>query len=378
MMTRLLLYAYAIGIRSSRRIEKCTYDDLGFRYLSADQHSDHDTIAAFRQQHLGALSALFVQALQLCRRTGLVRLGTLAIDGTKIQTNASVSRSLRHQRLCEEEQRLQKLMKHLLQEAAETDAEDARWGKGEPADPLPPHLAKAEERLQRIRQAKLELEQEAQRRLAELSAEHPPQKAGRPRKRTSPKCSAEERARHRKARQRICAAMAGQTRHYNLTDPDSRVMQDNGLKAIVQSYNAQLAVDGHAQIIVETEVTQHVNDKQQLAPMAKAPQQPLGALPEAVLADAGYWSYEQLAEVARAGMQALVSPDAVYRPGKSRVRADHPLVREMREKLASAGGRALYALRKAIVEPVVGHVKAQRCFRRFSCRGLTKVQREWK
>ncbi len=162
MMTRLLLYAYALGVASSRAIEKATYDNLAFRYLSADQHPDHDTIAHFRQQHLEALGNLFAQALALCQRAGLVQLGVLAIDGTKIKAAASKRESMRLNTMREQEQRLEALVKQILQQAETTDAEeDMRWGKEGPADPLPPGLDRAQERLRRLREAKAALEEEA-------------------------------------------------------------------------------------------------------------------------------------------------------------------------------------------------------------------------
>src|SRR5258706_14231313 len=179
MLTRLLLYGYATGRTSSRRIEQATYDDVAFRYLAADQHPDHDTIAQFRQRHLKALAGLFAQALRLCQRAGLVKLGTVAIDGTKLQANASPAQSLRYQRLEEEEKRLQAIVEEMLSEAGRVDAEeDARWGKGQRAEALPPELATAAGRLEKIRQAKRELEQEAQQQLAEASQQHHPGQPG--------------------------------------------------------------------------------------------------------------------------------------------------------------------------------------------------------
>ena len=248
MLTRVLLYAYCVGISSSRRIEQATYDDLAFRYLSADQHPDHDTIAAFRQQHLDALAGLFAQALNLCRRAGLIRLGVIAIDGTKLQANASAGRSLRYQDLDQQERRLRRIVEGLLSEAQRVDAEeDARWGKGQPADPLPPELATMQGRLERIRQAKGELEQEAQQRFQEAMRQHRPGKAGRPRKgETRPESSAAQRERNKQRFHRARRQAASPTRHYNFTDPDSRMVYDNGLRTVVQGYNAQLAVDGHA------------------------------------------------------------------------------------------------------------------------------------
>ena len=180
MLTRLLLYGYATGLTSSRRIEKATYDSVPFRYLAADQHPDHDTIANFRRQHLEALAALFVEALQLCRKAGLVKLGNVAIDGTKIKASASRSRGKTHARMSEEERKLGELVKQWMEQADASDSdEDARLGKGNNDADLPEKLARANERIARLRQAKKELEEEARERLEEAKREYPPRKRGR-------------------------------------------------------------------------------------------------------------------------------------------------------------------------------------------------------
>ena len=182
LMTRLLLYGYCIGITSSRKIEKATYDDLAFRYLSADQHPDHDTLAAFRQEHLEALSGLFLQALRLCQKAGLVKLGNVAIDGTKLKANASTHRSVDYQKIGEREQHWRSEVERLLNQAQQTDQEeDQRFGVGQPADPLPNDLANAQKRLQRLQQAKMELEREAEEQLQAVAA-LPLRKRGRPSK----------------------------------------------------------------------------------------------------------------------------------------------------------------------------------------------------
>ena len=171
MLTRLLLYGYCMGVTSSRRIERATYDDVAFRYLAADQHPDHGTIANFRQQHLAALAGLFVQALRLCQRAGLVKLGNVDIDGTKMLANASTRRSVPYDKICEREQYWKETVNGLLAEAQRTDEqEDARYGKEKPADTLPPELAQAQSRLRRLREAKDELEREAREKLERLAA----------------------------------------------------------------------------------------------------------------------------------------------------------------------------------------------------------------
>ncbi len=379
MMTRVLLYAYAIGVRSSRAMEKATYDDVAFRYLSADRHPDHDTIASFRQQHLEALGKLFVQALQLCRRAGLVRLGLLAIDGTKVQAQASKRESMRLKAIGEEEQRLEALVKEILQDAAKADAEeDVRWGKGQPANPLPPGLDRAQERLRRLREAKQILEKEAADQLAEAEAAHSKRKPG-PRSKGTPEPTepAWQREKSKQALQRARKAVSGETRNYNFTDPDSRLMRDAVSGTAIQAYNAQLAVDAEKQIVVAAAVTQQETDRQQLAPMAEAARSALETMPENVVADAGYWSYSQLLHPIFKDTNLVIPPGGCGSVGNTTLKATNPLVQAMREKLATAVGKRLYAARQGIVEPVFAYLKERRGFRRFSFRGLKKVQAEW-
>jgi transposase len=377
MLTRVLLYGYCVGVRSSRRMEKATYDDVAFRYLSADQHPDHDTIAHFRREHLGALANLFVQALRLCQQAGLVKLGVVALDGTKILANASGLKSMKHAAMEAEAQRLQTLVETMFADAEQMDAaEDARWGKGQREQTLPPELAQAQDRLERLRQAKGELEQEAQQKLAE--ADYPDRKVGRPKAGSRREALSQQEYEKRKVRRRRARSEALQpSRNYNFTDPDARMMHDNGTKRIVTAYNAQLAVDAARQVIVAAELTQQVNDLQQLVPMTDALKRTVGALPETLLADAGYWDSASIEHPLLAPLNLLVSPDAGAGWKQNRMLAN-PLAQRMRQALAQPVGRALYRLRKSTVEPVIGRIKEQRRFRRFSFRGLTQVSAEWK
>jgi transposase len=371
LLTRVLLYGYAIGVTSSRRIERATQDELAFRYLAADQHPDHDTIAAFRREHLEALGGLFVQALRLCQKAGLVKLGNVAIDGTKMLANASTHRSVPYQKLSEREQHWK-------------DTVDRQWGQGQPADPLPAELAQAHSRLERIRRAKAELEQEAQQELEAAQQNFTPGKPGRPRKDAAAAAPPEDpqqkqsaKLRFRRARQHA----AHPTRQYNFVDPDSRVMRDNARKCFVQAYNAQVAADAHAQVIVAAELTQQVVDRHQLLPLVQAVREATGSPPEAVTADAGYWDTLSLRDPALAGIDVLVSPDAQPLSPDARLPPTAPHnqdARRMRERLASETGKALYSMRKAIVEPVFGQIKEVRNLRRFRLRGLQQASGEWK
>ena len=382
MLTRLLLYGYCVGITSSRRIERATYDDVAFRYLAADQHPDHDTIANFRREHLLALAGLFVQALRLCQKAGLVKLGNVAIDGTKILANASTSRSVGYKKLTERVQYWQETVNRLLAEAERTDErEDQRYGKGQPADPLPTELAQAQSRLERLRQAKAELEREAKQRLEELKKTTPARRRGRPRKEDGPVNDSEEQQKAKKQLQRARRNAAQPSRQYNFVDPDSRVMHDNARKCFVQSYNAQLAVDSQAQVIVAAELTQQPNDREQLLPMVRAIQQTNGRKPGVITADAGYWDTCSLRDPVLEGIEMLVSPDAEPQTPGAPLSPHVPNnadSQRMRELLSSESGKAAYALRKATVEPVFGQIKEIRGIRRFRFRSLQRASGEWK
>src|SRR5271157_3039200 len=274
MMMRVLLYGYCIGSYSSRKIEAKTYEDIAFRYLAADEHPDHSTLAEFRKRHLEALAGLFCQALQLCEKAGLVKLGHVAIDGSKIQGNASKHKAMSYERMSEAEKKLQAEVEALLRRAEAVDAaEDEQYGKDQAGDELPAELARRESRLAKIRAAKAELEAEARQKAEEKQA------------------AAEVQIEQR--REQVPDPKAQR----NFTDPESRIMPDGSHKgSFVQGYNAQLAVDGKAQVIVAAEVTQQSNDQQQLVPMLEQVKQNVGAQPQAVSADAGYWNGKQVGD----------------------------------------------------------------------------------
>lgn len=385
LLTRLLLYGYSVGITSSRALEKATYDHVAFRYLAADQHPDHDTIASFRQRHLEVLASLFLQALRLCHKAGLVKLGNVALDGTKILANASTHRSVTYQQLKEREEHWKAVITRLLTEAEETDRrEDRQFGPRQNGDPLPEELAHAQSRLKRIQQAKAELEKEAQQRLVAVTSRQTERKPGRPRKDaigTLAAADPQQRDKEKKRRQRARREVAAPTRQYNFVDPDSRVMRDNARKCFVQAYNAQIAVDAHRQVIVAAEITQQVIDREQLLPMVESIRSSALALPQTILADAGYWDSASLRDLSRQGVQVLISPDSQVQPSGIPLSATVPKNEEatrMRELLLTPAGRAVYRLRQATVEPVFGYIKEARGLRRFRFRGLTRVAWEWK
>ncbi|HSB69314.1 MAG TPA: IS1182 family transposase [Candidatus Methylomirabilis sp.] len=376
LLVKLLLYGYCTGKPSSRQLERATYEEIPYRVLAANQHPDHDTIAAFRQTHLPALAALFAQVLRLCQRAGLVQLGHVALDGTKVLANASKHKAMSYGRMTETEQRLEAEIAALLAEAQRVDAaEDAQAGKGKRGDELPAELARRESRLAKIREAKAALEAEAKARAAEAAAEgqaklaereRKTRETGRPPKGRPPTVPDPTQATPKPKAQR------------NFTDPESRIMKDGATKSYVQAYNAQAAVDGTAQVIVAAAVTQEANDKQQLVPMLTAVEANCGAPPTVVSGDAGYFSEAAVMDSSLGGIALYIPPDRQKHGEALPPPANDGTVRSMmRAKLQTAAGHAVYALRKAIVEPVFGQIKGARGFRRFSFRGVAKVQAEW-
>jgi transposase len=378
MLTRLLLYGYAIGESSSRRLEQATYDSVAFRYLAANQHPDHDTIASFRQQHLESLSRLFVQALRLCQKAGLVTLGHVAIDGTKLQANASSHKSMSYERLGEQERYWKEQVDKLLRHACEVDEEERR--QQQRCDELPVELAQAQSRLKRLEQAKHELEQEVQQKLEEAKREWSSRgKRGRPRKGEEPALHTKDCPKARKRYYRALRNVACPSRAQNLTDPDSRQMHDNGRGCMVQGYNAQIAVDAETQVIVAAEVTQDVLDRGLLSAMMENTERNAGQQLHVITADAGYWDTDVVQKAIESGARVLVPPDgsAALKTLCPRQMTNNPLAQQMRAELTTETGRSLYRMRQAIAEPVIGYIKDLRGFRRFALRGLKQVRAEW-
>lgn len=382
MMMKLLVYGYCIGVRSSRKIERATYEEVSFRVLSGDQHPDHDSIATFRKQHLAVLGELFAQVLKLCQKAGLVKLGHVATDGTKMGANASKHKAMSYERMGEAEKKLEEEVKQLLEEAERVDAdEDAKYGKGKRGDELPKELQRRESRLAKIRAAKAELEAEAKAKAEAQAAEA--------------KAKLEERgAKEAETGKRaggkppqvpdVEQAKPDPKAQRNFTDSESRIMPDGANKgSFVQGYNAQIAVDAHAQVIVAADVTQQPNDKQQLEPMMAEVKQNVGRMPEATSADAGYFSEQAIEAVEKMGTHALVPPSRQKHGAPSEPAPSEPPTEDasttdrMRAKLRTDAGKALYRMRKAIVEPVFGQIKGVRGIRRFVVRGFANVRAEF-
>jgi len=350
MMTKVLVYAYCVGVFSSRRIQRRLCEDIPFRVLAAGNAPDFRTIADFRKTHLTALQGFFEQVLQMARELGAVRVGRVALDGSKVKANASKHKAMSYDRMREKQRQLRQEVKQLLAQAEATDAaEDTQYGADRRGDELPAELQRRESRLTRIREAK---------RVLEARAKDAAEAAGQPADAAKPDPKAQ----------------------YNFTDPESRIMK--GPDGFVQAYNAQIAVD-EQQLIVGQAVTQETNDKKQLMPMVTMMEEQSGLTPTQLLADAGYCSDENLTAIADTPIDAYIStrqPTHGERPGpcprgplpKTATRVDR-----MSRKLHRKAGAAIYAARKAIVEPVFGQIKQARGFRQFLLRGLAKVQGEW-
>jgi transposase len=382
LMVKLLFYAYCTGRPSSRKIEQATYDEVPYRVLAANQHPDHDSIATFRQTHLTTLAALFTQVLGLCQRAGLVKLGHVALDGTKVLANASKHKAMSYGRMGEAERKLAAEVAALLAQAQAVDAaEDAQYGKGRRGDELPAELARRESRLAKIRAAKAALEAEARAQAADAAAAAQAKLAERERQAATT---------GRKPQGRPpqvpdpTQATPDPKAQRNFTDPESRIMKDGATKSFVQAYNAQAAVDGHAQVIVAAAVTQEANDKRQLVPLLTQVVANVGEAPAAASADSGYFSTAAVTDPTLAAVDLYVAVDRQKHGREPAADATPPplpgaapALHAMRAKLQTAAGQAAYALRKTIVEPVFGQIKGPRGFRRFSFRGRGKVEAEW-
>jgi transposase len=349
MLTKVLLYAYCVGVFSSRKIERRLVEDVAFRVLAAGNQPDFRTISEFRRRHLEALEGLFVQVLRLARQAGALRIGRVAIDGSKIKANASKHKAMSYGRMQEREAQLQQEVRHLLTQAEATDAQEDATHGSQRGDELPAELQRRTMRLQRIREAKRVLEERAK-----AAASVKPQPAA--------------------------AAKPDDTAQYNFTDPESRIMK--GPDGFVQAYNAQIAVEPVCQLIVGQAVTQEVNDKQQLVPMIETLATQSGDTAHEVLADNGYCSEANLAYVAAHDIDAYIATDRLKHdvpmpPCRGPLPHGATITDRMRRKLRTKRGADVYRWRKAIVEPVFGQIKHGRGFRQFLLRGVAKVRAEW-
>jgi transposase len=365
LLTKLLLYGYTQGKISSRKLERATYEEVPYRVLAGNQHPDHDSIAAFRRRHLAALAGLFTQVLRLCQESGLVKLGHVALDGSKIKANASKHKAMSYARLQRSEEELRREVERLLADAERTDHEEDRLYGDKRGDELPDELAFRESRLKKIREAKAALEQEAR--------EEAEREARRQEERTKERERKEAAQGHRFGGNppRIpdpTKAMPTPHKQKNFTDPQSCLMPDGPTGGFIQAYNAQVAVDEAHQIIVGCTLSSSPNDTPAFLPLLAETETQAGRLPEKVSADTGFYSHPNMREAESRGSQCYVPPPR---------RSTDPRAGEMREKLKTPEGADLYRRRKAVVEPVFGQIKQTRGFRQFSFRGLGAVQAEW-
>lgn len=359
MMVKVLVYGYATGVFSSRKIARRLHEDLAFRMLAAGNFPHHRTICDFRARHLKELSELFVQVVRLARELGLVKLGTVAIDGTKVKANASRHKAMSYARMKQSEAELKAQIEGLLARAKATDEAEA----DEPELDLPAEIERREARLAAIEQARERLEQrqreaDLERGRSEGDDRRPRGPDGRP----------------KGGRYQREFGVPEDKAQENFTDPDSRIMKRAG-GGFDPSYNAQTAVDEAAHIIVAAELDNNAADVNWLVPMIEAVQTNLGQLPQLGLADAGYRSEDNLQN---APIELIV---ALGREGKQPVQLDaqhHPKTAAMAAKLATEQGRSAYRKRKWIAEPPNGWIKAVLGFRQFSMRGLDKARAEFK
>jgi transposase len=354
MMTKILVYAYCIGVFSSRKIQKRLFEDVAFRVLAAGNQPDFRTISDFRKIHLDSLQDLFEQVLKLALKAGAIKLGRVALDGSKVKANASKHKAMSYKRMKEDERNLRVEVQRLLKQAkAADDEEDARYGKDRTGDELPEELSRRETRIQKIKEAKRALEQRA-REEAKKSAESK---------------DAEEKA------------VPEDKSQYNFTDPESRIMK--GADGFVQAFNTQVVVEESCQLIVAQAVTQEANDKKQTLPMVEAIKEQAGQMPTKLLADNGYCSDENLKLLEKKPIDIYIAAGRQKHRQRSVRCKRGPLpkgatiVDRMRRKLQTKAGSAVYSARKAIVEPVFGQIKQARGFRQFLLRGIRKVRGEW-
>lgn len=353
MMVKVLLYGYATGTFSSRNLAKKLHEDVAFRVLGGENFPAHRTIAEFRQQHLTAFQDLFVQVVRVSKEVGLVKLGTVAIDGTKVKASASKHKAMSYGRMEEEEQRLRAEITELTSRASQADAqEDALYGEESSGEDIPEELKRREQRLEKIRAAMDRLKG----RQAEVD-----RKKGR-----SPE---------KKSRAKRPFGEPEKKSQDNFTDPESRIMKTSS--GFDQCYNGQLAVDSETLLIVAAEVTQSAADVEQLLPMVEKSAEVTQEAPGEILADAGYRSEANLQKLEDKGIDGYVSLGREGKSGAVVTGPENPATRRMQEKLATEAGRKTYGRRKGIVEPVNGWIKSVLGFRQFSLRGLAKAAGEW-
>ncbi len=374
MLVALLFYGYAVGVFSSRKIERSTYDSVAFRYLAVNSHPDHDTIAHFRKRFLKELTGLFVQILWVARQMGVLKLGNVSLDGSKVKANASKHKAFSYEHACKLEAQLKNEVAELLQKAEAADRADLPDGLS-----IPEELQRREDRLRAIRNAKAEIERRAAERHAREQAAYREKMAERARQ--------EQETGKKPPGKQPQPPVPGPSAkdQVNLTDEESRIMPTSG--GFEQCYNAQAGVDVTTKIIVSAHVTQEPNDKQQLEPTLKK----LAVLPKelgkvrGLISDSGYFSETNVQACESQGITPYIAVDREHHNQSPWDRFREPpalpegadAVSRMRHRLKTAAGKVIYALRKVTSEPVFGIIKAVMGFRSFQMRGLEAAEGEW-
>ena len=375
MMLKLLVFAYSIGVTSSREMERRCHTDVAFRWLSANAAPDYRSLSRFRRRHLGAIDALFVQVLALCAEAGLVKLGRVALDGTKLRASASRHKAMSYDRMGPRIEELEAQVAAMLAEAEATDlAEDEAFGEDKRGDELPPELATKEGRLAKLRAAKEAIEAEAREKAAQKAQEKAKERG-----------ASDEEAQVAGAKAAEGATPSGRAQR-NFTDPESRMMKTNDGYQYAQ--NAQAVVDEEAQVILAHSVSNQAADAPQLMEMIEISEANLGAAgidenPDTFITDAGYFSEKNVTDATDAGVDVLIATgrikDGERVPAAPRgpIPKDATVKEKMARRLRTKTGRADYARRKAIVEPVFGQMKVRQAAGFLRLRGLEGAQGEW-
>jgi len=372
----LLFYGYATGIFSSRKIEKATYESIPFRYIAGELHPDHDTIAHFRKTFLKEIQELFVQILLLAEEVGVLKMGNLSLDGTKIHADASKSHAVSYGRLIQLEAQLKQEVAELLHLAEQADQGEAHWPEGLIVEN---ELALRENRLEKLAQAKAVLEARAQERYLAEKAEYEAKMAAR---------NKPARKRHPKPKGPAPQPPEPGPREqdqYNFTDPESRIMKNSTNTGFDQHYNVQVAADQESLLIVANALSNHPNDKQEALPTLQALPQQMEK-PEAVAMDNGYYSEANIHACEKLGIEPYIATGrephhldwhAFFQKLGEPPAVDAPAIVQMAYKLQTEIGQAIYWLRKCTVEPIIGIIKEVLGFRQFSLRGLSAAAGEW-
>ena len=379
MMLKVLLYGYLVGVRSSRKLETACVEQVAFRFLAANQCPDHRAFSRFRRRHLAAMDGLFVQVLGLCQQAGMVKLGNVALDGTKVKANASRHKAMSYARMVEREPQLAAIVAEMLEEAERVDAEEDELYGDARGDELPEHLRTKQGRLEAIRKAKAELEAEA----ADKAAEHARAKQRRKAERRGDDPDSDEVIEkcEQAAGDAAAKAVPKPKAQRNFTDPQSRIMKTSD-GAFHQCYNAQAVVDAAHQVIVATELTAQAADAPHLPELLHATITAVG-MPARFLADAGYWSdgnYQVLLDAKVDGYLAtgrLKHNEQIPAAPRGRIPKDASPKQRMARKLRTKSGRSVYARRKVIVEPVFGQMKTLQDAGQLLLRGHDAARAEW-